>query len=137
MSKIVLNFPKRNPFASEVSMLSQGLKFIPTEKKLALKIEYTIRRILKNNFSLSGPLEMMGNLSWLPYLDKSLQLIQGIRILSASHSIWVVGKKGYCTLRFLLEGRIIILRENRIYCTIWKMTPILLKRSWQWICLVV
>ena len=37
VSKIVLNFPKRNPFASEVSLLSQGLKFKPTENKQALK----------------------------------------------------------------------------------------------------
>ena len=31
VSKIVINFQKRNPFASEVSLLSKDLKFKPTE----------------------------------------------------------------------------------------------------------
>ena len=45
-----------------------------TLTKQALKIEYTIRRILKKNFSLCGPLEMMDHLLRVTHLDISLQL---------------------------------------------------------------
>ena len=47
-----------------------------TLTKQALKIEYTIRRILKKNFSLCGPLEMMDHLLRVTHLDISLQLIK-------------------------------------------------------------
>ena len=46
--------------------------------------------------------------------------MQWIRMLSVSHSIWVVWKKDYWTLIFLLEETIIILMEKIILCTTFK-----------------
>ena len=46
--------------------------------------------------------------------------MQWIRMLSVSHSIWVVWKKDYWTLIFLLEEMIIILMEKIILCTTFK-----------------
>ena len=104
-----------NPSGFEVSLLPKGPKFKSTAKKQALRI----RRILKETSGyVCSPLEMIGNLLWLTNLDISLCLIQGIGMLTVSHSIWAVWKKDYRTLRFLLEDIIIILGENRFYCAI-------------------
>ena len=47
VSKNVINLSRRNLSASEISLLSKGLKFVPTANKIDCKIEDRIRRIWK------------------------------------------------------------------------------------------
>ena len=51
-----------NGHTSEVSFLSKGLKFNPTQNKQALKYRRYNWKNIEENFSLSGTLEMMDNL---------------------------------------------------------------------------
>ena len=71
---IIMKFWKFYAFVTNWS-ISQKL-CSKTLTKQALKMEYTIRRTLKKNFSWCGPLEMMDHLLWVAHLDKSLQLIK-------------------------------------------------------------
>ena len=47
VSKIVINLSKRNLSASEVSLLSKSLNFVPTANEISCELESSIGRIWK------------------------------------------------------------------------------------------
>ena len=98
--KNVINLSRRNLSASEISLLSKGLKFVPTANKI--DCEKQNQKKLKGNYNYKEiqTLEMTSDHLQLIHLDLSLPLIKGIRTSSQRH-ILAAQKKDYQTLRFL------------------------------------
>ena len=82
-SKNSFNLSRRNLYSPEISLLSRGLKFVPSANKID-------RAKLK-----SGTFEMISELLQLRNLDLSLLLIQGIKTLSLK-VILVAWRKDCC-----------------------------------------
>ena len=82
VSKNVINLSRRNLSASEISLLSKGLTFMPTANKIDRAKLKTELEKYEGNYGLCDPLEMMSDPLHLIYLDLNLLLIQGKRMSS-------------------------------------------------------
>ena len=83
VSKNVFNLSRRNLSPPEISLLSKGLKFVPSANKIGqAKLKRESWKNMKGSFALCGIFEMTSELLQLRNLDLSPLLIQGIKILS-------------------------------------------------------
>ena len=99
VSKSVINLSRRNLSPPEISLLSKGLKFVPSANKidrakLKRERERESSKNMEGSFTSCGPFAIMIELLELTNLDLSLLLIHGIQVLSLK-LILVVWRRGF------------------------------------------
>ena len=97
VSKSVINLSRRNLSPPAISLLSKGLKFVPSASKIdraKLKGERESSKKMEGSLTSCGPFAIMIELLEPTNLDLSLLLIQGIQVLSLK-LILVVWRRGF------------------------------------------
>ena len=97
VSKSAINLSRRNLSPPEISLLSKGLKFVPSANKIdraKLKRERESSKNMEGSFTSCDTFAITRELLELTNLDRSLLLIQGIQVLSLK-LILVVWRRGF------------------------------------------
>ena len=118
VSKNVINLSRRNLSASEISLLSKGLKFVPTANKID-------RAKLKTELEEYGKkLQLMWHFrnDELSFAANRFRPKCSFNPRNKDVIMLAAWKKNYLTLRFLLKILTILQRKNGRLCIVWKMT---------------